>query len=486
MPEFAMRVYNAFPLARPLLASARGYVLNHWRYGADVDERTSAALERETWTADKWRGWQEDQLARTLHHASRNVPYYREMWAKRRHRGDQSSPEVLQNWPILEKDDIRRNPYAFVADNRRTAMRAETTSGTTGQPIKLWFSKETTRSWYSLCEARFRLWNGVSRADRWASLGAQLVAPASQKTPPFWVWNRGLNQLYMSAYHVSAVTVRHYLAALAEHSVSYLWGHSSALETIAREVLRSRLETPRLRVVLSSSEPFTRKQRKLLETAFGCPARETYGMTEMAAAASECGHGNMHAWPEVGWLELADATTNTNGTVSGDLVSTGFLNSEMPLIRYRIGDRASFQSAATCACGRTLPLLQDIEGRISDTLLTADGRRLSPSAMEIVFDTDIAVHEAQIVQEALDRVRIRYVPAEGFSAAMAERLRERVQSRMGAVRITLERTDAIPRGANAKFRAVVCNVAQPVSAGESGDTIDLHSIQAGLRPDVPA
>jgi len=442
----------------------RGYQLRFWRYGAGADQDAESALSRETWPASHWKSWQEERLAETLHRAATKVPYYREQWSKRRQKGDSASWEILDNWPILEKATLRDIPEAFVSDDfDRRQLHEETTSGTTGQPVRLWFNRDASRSWYALSEARFRRWNGVTRHDRWALLGAQLVTPVEQKRPPFWVWNRGLSQLYMSAYHLSAETARQYVEALAEHDVRYLWGHSSALEFLAREILQQRLQAPRLHVVLSSSEPLTLRQRNTIRNAFLCRVRETYGMTEIAAGASECEHGSLHLWPEVSWTELTDTQRLSSGAVSGDLVSTGFLNAAMPLIRYRIGDRAAIRTDHACTCGRSLPVVEDIEGRTSDMLFAADGRRVSPSSMEIVFDTDLAVHEAQIVQDSLQDIRVRYVPAPGFTDAMGSTVVQRVRERLGDVNVVLEPVERIPRTKNAKLRAVVCNVTLPLA-----------------------
>ncbi len=91
------------------------------------------------------------------------------------------------------------------------------------------------------------------------------------------------------------------------------------------------------------------------------PLRETYGMSEAVAAASECSAGRLHLWPEVGWLEvLSDEAGAEDGT--GELVTTGLLNLDMPLIRYRVGDRGPARGQGrTCACGRTLPMFASLE-----------------------------------------------------------------------------------------------------------------------------
>ena len=131
----------------------------------------------------------------------------------------------------------------------------------------------------------------------------------------------------------------------------------------------------------------------------------------------------------------------------------------MPLIRYRIGDRGALTASpppTACSCGRTLPSLAAVEGRVDDVLFTPDGRRIG--RLDPVFKADLPVREAQIVQDTLRRVRIRYVPTENFTPDAARTLVERLQARMGNVAVVLEPVAEVPRTATGKFRAVVCNL----------------------------
>jgi phenylacetate-CoA ligase len=66
------------------------------------------------------------------------------------------------------------------------------------------------------------------------------------------------------------------------------------------------------------------------------------------------------------------------------------------------------------------------------------------------------VRQGQIVQEALDRIRVRYVPAAGFSVESRHLIVQRLQERLGEVRVLLEEVPEIPRGANGKVRTVLC------------------------------
>jgi len=443
------------PPARSLMASVRGYQLRRWRYGSNTERLVAETLERDAWDAARWQGWREDRLARLLHRAATRVPFYRELWQERRRRGDSASWERLENWPILGKQPLRERPEAFVADDRDPRrMLVVETSGTTGTPVKMWRSKEVERGWYSIFEARLRRWNGVTLRDRWAHHGGARVIPGDRTEPPYWVWNAPMRQLYLSSYHVTPEAAPHYVDAMRRYRVRYMLGYPSAMHGVARAALERGLEAPRLAVVISNAERLYDFQRDAIANAYGCRVQNTYGQGEIACAASECAHGTMHMWPDVGVTEWvrddADAPVET-GRV-GRLVVTGLINTDMPLIRYAIGDRAARPAEASdCPCGRKLPVLGALEGRTADVILTPAGSPVG--GLDTIFHSGLPMREAQIVQETLHRIRINVVAAPGFGPAHAEDMRQGIRARLGdSVEVLVDVVDSIPRTPAGKFQ----------------------------------
>lgn len=285
------------------------------------------------------------------------------------------------------------------------------------------------------------------------------MVPARSKRPPFWVWNAPMKQLYLSAYHFSQDSLPHYLEALKQYRVAYLYGYPSLLSVLAQEMLRLGRRDLKMKVVIANAEPIFDDQKRAIREAFQCPVRETYGMAEIVAAAGECEGGRLHLWPEVGLVEVVQDGRPIASGESGDLICTGLLNSDMPLVRYRVGDSGRLASQeATCSCGRNLPVLVSIEGRRDDVLYTEDGRlvgRLDP-----VFKSDLNIREAQIVQEAFGRLKIRYVPTSAFGFKDAQEMKRRLEERMGSVEVVFEKVDQVPREANGKFRSVVSRLSR--------------------------
>lgn len=459
MNRKSLTLYHGLPWpVRSLVASIRGFRLRWQRYGADTDRLVAEAVQRERWSGAQWAAWHHERLNHLLHRAVTQVPYYREQWAKRRRQGDDSPWEELQNWPVLEKEAVRRLPRHFLAEDlQRTRLGETHTSGSTGTPLTLWNTRQDEQAWYALFEARCRHWYGVSRRDRWAILGGQLVTPVSCRKPPFWVWNAGLSQLYMSTYHLAPDLIRHYLEALARYRVRYVLGYPSALHLLAQTALEERRRDLKLRVVIANAEPLYDYQRSVIAEAFQCPVRDTYGMAERVSAASECEHGRLHLWPEAGWVEVLNGSSPVEAGGVGDLVCTGLVNSAMPLIRYRVGDRGALGvSGSECPCGRTLLRLAKLEGRSDDVLCTADGRRIG--RLDPVFKAGWPIREAQVIQESLDAIRVRLVPSDGFDDAIQQEVARQLRARLGNVKVEFEKVPEIPRGANGKFRSVICNL----------------------------
>lgn len=442
-------IYNLLPyLLKTIIASIAGIQRQRLRYGPNLELLVSDAFEREMWGPEPWAEYQKGRLTEILSIAYHDVPYYRHQWAERKRLGDDSDWQVLENWPILSKQIVRNDPKAFVRESIKLhSLHQDHTSGTSGSPLVLYQTVETIRNWYALFEARWRRWNGVDLKDKWAIFGGQLVVKASQSKPPYWVWNQGMRQLYCSSYHISADTISAYIQALIDHKVVYILGYASSLYSIAKLGLELGLTPPEVKLVLNNAEPLFEHQRETIEAFFRCKVRDTYGMSEMLCAASECDHGSMHVWPETGIFETG---------LNGELISTGLLNKDMPLIRYSTGDVVVFDKRKGCSCGRNLPLIKTVEGRSDDMILTKDGRQVG--RLDPIFKTDLHIMEAQIIQESMDQFTIKVVPAADYCEKDTLLMSDGLKARVGDVDVNIELVDAIPRTSAGKFKAVISKV----------------------------
>ena len=266
-----------------------------------------------------------------------------------------------------------------------------------------------------------------------------------------------MRQLYCSVYHLKASTAASYLEAFRRRNLQYLLGYTSALTSLGRFILDQGLEVPPLKVVITNAEPVSGEQRSIIGRAFGCPVRETYGMAEIAAGAGECSSGKLHWWPDASVLEVQTDSGEVLREGEGALVATSLINRVMPLIRYKVGDRVRLSSQfELCECGRRLPILEAVEGRLDDLVVTPDGRQIG--RLDPVFKGDFEMSQAQIAQVTVDELEVRYVSDASDTRNLEASVRRELLKRVGPMRVRFCRKHRIETGKNGKFRAVVNEV----------------------------
>ena len=451
-----VKVFQKLPgIFKTIIASYRGYQLKILR-SKNRNIYLAEIRERDFWNKEQIRKFQETKCREMLDHAVRNVPYYRNLWNSIHKASPGLDPLDLNNWPVLEKDAIRNHPDLFIADGiRKEDLTFIPTSGTSGKPMQFYFDRYTISYWYAMYEYRIRNWNGVSETDRWANVGGQLICDIRQQRPPFWTWNAGMNQLYLSSYHITPENVPHYIRALKKYHIQSLLGYVSSMYNIASEALKQNLEIPKLKLIITTAEPLYDYQRTLMESAFGCKVVQTYSSCEFSFGSNEDPDRHMYIWPEAGITEIVDETGQIIPEGKGELITTGLLNKAMPLIRYRIGDTVKLNRGMN---GKMqFDYFEEVIGRTDDLVVTSGGKfvgRLDP-----VFKSNIRIRESQIIQEDFSEFTIRVVPDKDFGEEDMQSIESRLKDRVGNdVTVRFEVVDEIPRGPNGKFKAVVSKI----------------------------
>jgi len=166
----------------------------------------------------------------------------------------------------------------------------------------------------------------------------------------------------------------------------------------------------------------------------------------------------MHISPDVGIIELLDdADQPVLPGVPGRIVATGLLNFAQPLIRYDTGDIAIL-SGEGCSCGRQMPVIEELVGRIEDTVITRDGRETV--RFHGIFIGLENVKEGQVIQEDYDRFRVRLVVKPEFGDAEKKIIYDRFEQRLGEINLEYEYVDQIERTESGKFKAVISRVSR--------------------------
>ena len=394
------------------------------------------------------------RLREQLAWCAAEIPYYRDQFRELGFGpGDLTSISDLAALPPLDKEVVRADPDRFIPDRNPPRLIAQTTGGTTGTPLRYWATVDAVRFNYATYEARTRRWAGTRFGDRIASLHGQPIVPADDQDGPFWRRNLAFNQLYLSVYHLHDATLPSYIDELESFDPHAIVGYTSAVHRIAQHLLETggvgRVSPS---CILVSSETLTPAVRRDMELAFGCRVFNAYSLGELVAWVSECPEGSMHVSTEYGVVELVEGSAGT------EIVATGLNNQAMPLLRYRTGDLAE-ASTEPCRCGRQLPVLSSLTGRVDDVVRTPEGSVIGPAPMSLAFQRVPRLRRAQVHQDSVEAVRILLEPAPGFSEDDAAFLDRELRKRLGTtLQIDYEHVDAIPRTSGGKERLVVSSL----------------------------
>jgi phenylacetate-CoA ligase len=264
--------------------------------------------------------------------------------------------------------------------------------------------------------------------------------------------------LYLSAFHIGPTTVHHYAQALNDFRPEIMTGYASANYYLARLLGEFGLRVHSPRAIIVFSDRLEPRMRATLESVFNTRVYEEYGAVENCGIATQCERERLHVSPDFGYVEILRPDGRpTDPEEVGEIVLTGFANTDQIFIRYRIGDLASW-SRDVCPCGRdALPTIHRLVGRLEDTLITPDGR-------EIMRNPDFVDHlsgviEVQIIQESLCHFTVNVVPSPSYSVQDEKWIIRWFEERISpGLYIRIRKVHSLPRETNGKLKMVISNV----------------------------
>ena len=453
--DWKMAVYWRLPvrLQEAALSLYAGH-LEKIYYGPGFQEFKDWLYEWHDWSSSQVDEWKTQRLRYIVKLAAEKVPFYRETFKKCDWKRVDSDTD-LHLLPILEKQQIRHNEKALLVDgmNKRNLW-VQKTSGTTGTSLKIYWPVAMVAQWWAIMEVMVRYVAGVKQEMPRAMVGGRPVIPGDTQEPPYWRFNRRWKQLYCSSYHISQMSSPHYIRALEKYGSQWITGYGSAIAALAESAAKEGVDYHPLRAVITSGDTLLRGMRESIEKYFNCKCFDHYGQSEGVAMAMECKNGKMHVIPMLGIFEILrdDGTCCEIGEV-GEMVVTGLLNDAMPLIRYRIGDYAAWAREQTCQCGNPNPVIENLEGRVDDYLVTSDGRRIG--RLSTAMKRSPTIHSAQIVQDRPGHAYLLVRPGDGYKTADASAVRDDILERIGKFDMDIIEAPEIPKTMQGKTTLVV-------------------------------
>lgn len=455
------KIYSNSPVfIQNLLVSAYGYKWMKRRFGGIFTKEYEQAKRREYFTAQQWNDYQNLQLQRMISHAYATVPFYRESFNKNGFDDNalkKINTETIGQLPVLSKEELRQyGTSTLLSSIREDNGSFFASSGSTGTPTQIMYSHAMHQRWFGIYELRVRNWAGVSSFVPRGMIGGRRILPGAENKPPFYRYNYFEKQVYFSAYHISPQNIKDYLKGMQRHHVQYMTGYAMSNFFLAGFFKELKIEAPQLKCVITSSEKLTPEMRDVFKEVYGCKTFDGWGSVEACGLATECDHGSMHISPDAGLLEVLDDNLKpVPAGVEGALYCTGFLNFDQPLIRYKIGDRAIL-SGKPCACGRAMPVIQEIAGRVEDVIVGKDGRQMV--RFHSIFNGLHAIKQSQVIQETAEDIVVKVVTDNKLAEAEVQLIKQRIESQLGEMNITVEDVPNIPLTNNGKFKAVVSKI----------------------------
>lgn len=267
--------------------------------------------------------------------------------------------------------------------------------------------------------------------------------------------------IYLDTIDLNDRSLAEFIERWRDERPEILFGHSHSLYMLARHVLESGAKDLRPRGIISTSMMLLAHERQVIESAFGCKVNDRYGSEEVALIASECEqHRGLHLNIEHLYVEFlrADGTEVSAGE-EGAIVITDLLNRGMPFIRYRIED-VGVPSDRSCACGRGMPLMERVTGRVADYLKRRDGSMVAGvSLVERTLTAIPGIEQMQVVQPGFEEIVLNIVRAPDFSAATERALLAEFRAVFGAgIDIRPQYVERIPQERSGKYRFAICRV----------------------------
>lgn len=420
----------------------------HWMITRDVFRHLDDLEESQWLPAADIRELQSRKLRRLVRHAYRHVPYYRR---RMREAGvepdDIRGVEDLHLLPLLTKADIRENLYFdILSDNhRKQDVQRITTSGSTGEPFVCYVDRSqlefrwaaTMRStmWtgWRPGEPQVRLWHqtiGMSRSQVW------------RERADAWLTRR----TFIPAFEVSASRLDAMLRTIERVRPALLDGYAESFNLFAAHLRDHRRLEIAPKGIISSAQSLNPSSRETIESGFGCRVFDKYGSREFSGIAYECdAHQGHHVVAEGYVVEVLKGGKPCAPGEIGEVVITDLNNYCLPFVRYRIGDLAVAMADGPCGCGRSLPRVGEIQGRVQSIIIGADGRYI-PGAffLHVLKDYEHVVRQFQVVQERRGAVTLKVVRGGRFSERGLQQALEVLRQYLGdGTEIEVELVDRI-------------------------------------------
>ena len=418
---------------------------------------------------EQWQALRDARVLATVRHAAATVPHYRDLFrAERIDPREIHSVADLDRLPLLDKATIRQAPERFLSESASDQNALSfVTSGSTSAPIKIYHDHHSMLANIAFGEReRDVLAKLCGKGVRWREL--LLLYPGATFLRVFDFYRQAsFIPLRPDRYTLSvAEPLESVVQAIDQFRPDVIIGYANYLEMLFRTVaVRSlRMHLPRL--VIFGGEAMTAPGRQLITEQFDIPLIALYNAVESFKIGFMCEEGrDYHLHEDLCHVKIVDKGGKpvADGE-QGEVIISNLVNRATVLLNYRLGDVA-MRTTRACACGRTLPLLTALEGRVEDILHLPDGTFLHPMAIWAIFKHRVEVLRYQLIQHETARFEIRLVTTDQQTyQKLLPAILQDLRALLGkSARIDPSFHEQLEMPGTGKFRAVIsmCSKREP-------------------------
>ena len=440
-----------------------GFPVIHQGVTATIMAVLQQLEETQWWSSEKLLSSQMKQISTLLEHAYRTAPFYKDRLSEAGIRQSQALAATdLLGLPPITRADLQESSEEMLSSRipgSHGKVSPITTSGSTGAPVHLSHTSIDSLFWdaFTLRDHQWhqRDFKGSLAAIRWRS-DKHGMAPVGVEQED---WGSPVNQVYESGkgyFLNSASDIGDQMQWLIDVAPDYLISHPSNLAALARRFVQDGKTLSSLKQVRTVGEMVTPEVREVCKDAWNVMLVDMYTSQELGYMALQCPEfDHYHVQSEHVYLEVVnDEGEPCKAGEVGRILVTGLHNFATPLIRYEIGDYA--EPGEPCPCGRGLPVLKRIIGRVRNMLTLPSGEQRWPNFGFGQFQQIADIRQFQVVQHTLEEIEMRVVTPAPFDESIELQIKEILIDHLGyPFKITLSYHDELERADNGKFEDFV-------------------------------
>lgn len=420
-----------------------------WYYGLTPYKILKKLRKSENLTIEQLKKLQLEYLKKLVKDVTANVPYYREY--SKTHDIKIESIDDIKKLPIVDKAFINSHYNEFVSKTAHKPYSIAKTTGSSGVPFQFIKTREG-ESYKIATRLRGKNWSGIGRCDKMLKISG--IPPVNMSI---------IDEIKEKIRFIATQKNEIYISEITDENIPILVekinkinpigiiGLAGGVALLANKLKGNKDLKCNIQAVFTNSESITPLMRKQIRETFGVEPRSDYAATE-GCIAQECEYGGLHVSMEECLVEIINE--DENGV--GDLVLTMLHSKDMPLIRYKIGDRGRWRKEK-CKCGRNLEMIDEVVGREVDVIVLPNGKEYSSANINYVPSNLKNINnlsEYQFFQTAKDQILLKMVLINENDTTVVDEMRNEFEKIFEGCTLTIQICKQLERGKGGKLRIV--------------------------------